>query len=168
MLQSIAHDDCAQYPHVRKALLSQTYVNDICCGGDSVDEAVTLQLGLISVLTHSGLDLRKWVSNTPRVLQAIPHKHRAAGSLSFSDNENIGLKVLGLQWDPADNKLSCEIHQEIPPVYTKRGILSLTAWLFNLLGLFVPTIFLAKYIMQRTWQVECSWDDPLSLNIQRD
>lgn len=168
VLQPIAHDDGAQYPHVCNALLTQTYVDDICCGGDTVDEVLALQSDLICVFARSGLDLRKWASNTPRVLQSVPIEHRALGSLSFSDNETLGTKVLGLQWDPADDKLSCELRLDTSAVYTKRGILSLTNRFIDPLRLFAPTIFLAKHIMQRTWQAACSWDDPLPPEIHQD
>lgn len=78
------------------ALRNQTYVDDICYGGDTVADVLSIQRDLISKLARTGFELRKWSSNTPAVLQTVPVDHRAVKSMSFVDDENIGTKVLGL------------------------------------------------------------------------
>jgi hypothetical protein len=42
VLQSIAELECNDFPSVKEALLYQTYVDDICVGGDTLDEAISL------------------------------------------------------------------------------------------------------------------------------
>lgn len=74
--------------------------------------------------------------------------------------------MLGLEWHPDGDYLCCALSLEKAPVYTKRGILSLVARIFDPLGLFGPAVFLAKFIMQRTWLHGLSWDDPLPLDIK--
>lgn len=69
--------------------------------------------------------------------------------------------MLGFEWHPEGNYFGCALRLELPPVFTKRSILSLVARIFDPLGLFGPVVFLAKTIMQRTWHSGLAWDDPL-------
>ena len=48
---------------------------------------------------------------------------------------------------------------------TKRKILSETAKLFDPLDLLGPIIFLAKKIMQETWNEKIDWDESVSMKI---
>ncbi|KAF0709228.1 Integrase catalytic domain-containing protein, partial [Aphis craccivora] len=168
VLQEIAAGDGVPFPSVRDALNHHTYVDDICYGANTVEDVVAVQHDLNTVLARSGLELRKWASNTPAILQTVPADHRAVKSSSFANDDSVGTKVLGLHWHPNDDYFSCELSLDSTITYTKRGILSLTARFFDPLGLFAPTIFLAKHIMQRTWQATCTWDGPLPKNIQTD
>ncbi|XP_025417938.1 uncharacterized protein LOC112688790 [Sipha flava] len=168
VLRAIADIDGPSFPRVRDALCHQTYVDDICYGADTITDAVAVQSELNSVLARSGFELRKWSSNTSAILQAVPADHCVVKSTSFADDDSVGTKVLGIHWYPNEDYFCCELRLEVSPTYTKRGILSLTAQFFDPLGLFAPAIFLAKHIMQRTWQAACEWDDPLPCDIHTD
>uniref|UniRef100_A0A2S2PC01 Integrase catalytic domain-containing protein n=1 Tax=Schizaphis graminum TaxID=13262 RepID=A0A2S2PC01_SCHGA len=168
VLQSIAETDCVDADHVRDALLYQTYVDDICVGADSVEEALEFQSSLQRILAKSGLELKKWSSNTHKILSSVPAADRVSTPLPFHDSEDGGTKVLGLQWNPNDDFFSCALRFKPSPIFTKRGVLSMVARIFDPLGLFGPTIFLAKCIMQRTWQLGLAWDEPLPPEIHAD
>ncbi|KAL4127315.1 hypothetical protein QTP88_011490 [Uroleucon formosanum] len=73
---AIASTDCDCLDSVRNALEYQTYVDDICDGADTISDVLKLQSDLVSVLSKSGLELKKWASNTPAVLQAVPAADR--------------------------------------------------------------------------------------------
>lgn len=150
-LQSIAETDCVDSDHVRDALRYQTYVDDICVGSDSVADALEFQSALQSILAKSGLELKKWSSNTPGILLSVPVADRVCTPLPFDDSDDGGIKVLGLQWNPDDDFFSCSLCSQPSPIFTKRGVLSTVARIFDLLGLFGPAVFWAKCIMQRTW-----------------
>lgn len=165
VLQNIASDDCAEFELVRNALTRQTYVDDICDGADTLPEVLKLQSDLIFILGKAGLELKKWASNSSAVLEAVPAVDRVGTPMSFENADGYGTKVLGLEWHPDGDYLSCALNLESPPVYTKRGILSLVARIFDPLGVFGSTVFLAKSIMQRTWQNGLSWDEPLPADI---
>jgi hypothetical protein len=160
VLRQIAEHDCSNFPQVKQALLFNTYVDDICVGADTEAEVLDLQSSLVTVLGRSGLELKKWSSNTPKVLDNVPPEDRAIGSLPFDDGETIGVKVLGLRWDHNDDSFCYTFVSEVT-VNTKRGMLSVIARIFDPLGLLAPVVFLAKHFMQRVWQAEVSWDDPL-------
>lgn len=89
-------------------------------------------------------------------------------TITFAGDESGNTKVLGLCWHTGGDYFGCEPCLDPPTVFTKRGILSLTARIFDQLGLFAPTIFLAKHIMQRMWQAEYSWDECLPEDIHKD
>jgi len=168
VLQEVADVDCRGSTSSCDALRHQTYVDDICYGADSAVDALTIQSELISVLAGAGFELRKWSSNTAAVLQAVPDEFRVSKSTTFAGDEGADTKVLGLSWYTDSDYFGCEAHLDKQIVFTKRGILSLTARFFDPLGLFAPSIFLAKHIMQRTWQADCSWDQYLPTDIRGD
>lgn len=99
------------------------------------------------------------------MLSAVPDELWVIKSITFAGDEGGDMKVLELFWHTRGNYFSCDPRLDLTTVFTKRGILSLTARFFDPLGLFAPATFLAKHIMQRTWQATCSWDERLSLDI---
>ncbi|KAL4143914.1 hypothetical protein QTP88_006168 [Uroleucon formosanum] len=162
---TIASDDCDNFECVRNALTRQTYVDDICDGADTISNILKLQSDLIYVLNKAGFELKKWSSNTPCVLEAVPAADRVCAPMPFESVDGYGTKVFGLQWHPEGDYLCCALSLDSAPVCTKRGILSLVARIFDPLGVFAPAVFLAKSIMQRTWQLGMTWDEVLPKNI---
>lgn len=88
--------------------------------------------------------------------------------MAFDSVENNGTKVLGIEWRPDSDHFCCALRIDPSPVFTKRGILSLVARIFDPLGLFGPATLLAKTIMQRTWQCNLGWDVPLPDDIYKE
>jgi len=160
VLQSIAEQDCNNFLFVKEALLYQTYVDDICVGGDTEVDALSLQDGLIKVLNGAGMDLKKWASNTPAILDKVPFEDRTCEPLSLDDSAGIGTKVLGLQWSHQEDAFMYNLQPE-QHVSTKRGMLSLIARMFDPLGLLSPVTFFAKTLIQRVWKAGLSWDEQL-------
>lgn len=166
VLKAIGREDCSGFASVREALEYQTYVDDICVGADSEQGALDLQSDLIAVLNKAGMELKKWSSNTPSVLHSIPAASQGTGPLPFDTVDGYSTKVLGIEWRPERDEFCCALRLDPTPVFTKRGILSLVARIFDPLGFFAPSTFLAKSIMQRTWCGGLSWDAPLPEDIQ--
>jgi len=164
VLRSIAELECNDFPSVKEALLYQTYVDDICVGGDTLDEVLSLQDGLIQVLQCAGMELKKWASNTTFILDKVPSEDRAYEPLALDDSAGTGTKVLGLQWSHQDDTFIYNFQPE-RHVSTKRGMLSLIARMFDPLGLLSPVTFFAKALMQRVWKAGLSWDEPLPQEI---
>jgi len=162
---SIASDDCIDSEWLRNALTRQTYVDDICDGADTIADVLKLQSDLTCVLKKCGMELKKWSSNTKSILDAVPAADRVQTPTPFETLDGQGTKVLGLEWNPDGDYLCCALSLEQSPVYTKRGILSLVARIFDPLVVFGPVVFLAKSIMQRTWLRSLSWDEPLPADI---
>ena len=137
-----------------------TYVDDICVGGDTVEEAVSLQSDLIQILSRSGMELTKWASNTVEILNTIPPEDRACELMSFDESSLSETKVLGLQWSPREDIFTYTFHPA-PISNTKRSMLSCIARMFDPLGLLSPVILFAKQLLQRVWRSGLSWDEQL-------
>jgi len=123
-----------------------------------MEETLALQSKLISVLS----------SNVQSTLNTVPVEHRTSGLLPFDATDKGRTKVLSLQWLPTEDVFQCALSLNSLPVYTKRGVLSCIARIFDSLGFFGPAIFTAKHIMQRTWVANLSWDITLPDDIHHD
>ena len=63
-------------------------------------------------------------------------------------------------WIPSEDAFSYKIEISDRP-YTKRGVLSAVATLFDPCGYLTPLTFLAKAYIQQLWLQQIDWDDPL-------
>ncbi|XP_008190090.1 uncharacterized protein LOC103311953 [Acyrthosiphon pisum] len=165
VLRHIADNDCEEVPEVSKALKFQTYMDDICVGAPSLECALSLKSDLIKTLSRSGLMLKKWSSNEPRLLSGLPLEDLAGDPLTFDRGD--GIPVLGMQWRPTADHFVYDI-TAIKSVLSKRGVLSVIARIFDPLGFLSPVIFHAKCIMQRLWSAQTSWDEPLPPAIAKE
>ncbi len=87
--------------------------------------------------------------------------------LSLSLSRNKSPKALGIHWDTQADTL----HIAVPPqpntfIVTKRSIASGTAAVFDILGLFCPTVVQARIILQETWRRDLPWDKPVPEDLQ--
>ncbi|KAF0754056.1 Uncharacterized protein FWK35_00018224 [Aphis craccivora] len=149
---------------VQMALRLQTYMDDICTGAETLDEALRLQQDLVKTLMSYGFELKKWSSNTPALLEGIPKIDRASDSLSFGDEKST-VQVLGLSWRLEEDSLGYDF-SEIKFTYTKRGVLSVVARIFDPLGFLSPVVLFAKHLMQLIWASGIAWDDKLPPEIE--
>ncbi|XP_054287529.1 uncharacterized protein LOC129003260 [Macrosteles quadrilineatus] len=163
VLLQLVQDEGQKYPLASKAIINQTFVDDICVSVDTINEALTLQQELIDLLNLGGFSLRKWASNCKDVLDTVPLDHREKPLSISSENENY-MKVLGLQYNPDDDTFSYIIHLN-PLVYTKRSMLSEMSKIYDILGWITPCTFYVKNLMQSIWLLGLGWDDELPTEI---
>ncbi len=168
VLHHLANIYSTSHPLASKAILTAFYVDDFLSGADSVDAADHLRKELCDLLTQAGMTLRKWRSNSPEVRALAPP------TLLDSSSEPPAIaqpeqspKALGIHWDTQADTL----HVAVPPQpdtshVTKRSIASGTAAVFDVLGLFCPTIILARIILQDTWRRDLPWDKPVPRDLQ--
>ncbi|XP_060867718.1 uncharacterized protein LOC132942989 [Metopolophium dirhodum] len=166
VLRYIADTECESFPDVKGALRHQTYMDDICVGAESLEAAKTLQLNLINTLARSGLELKKWASNTPELLEHLRPEDCSGNPLAFEQNDATHV-VLGMRWNHDQDYFSFGINS-FKMIPTKRGVLSMIARIIDPLGLLAPATFYAKSIMQRVWVAQISWDDQLPSDIAED
>lgn len=160
VLHQLEMDEGANYPAAQKVLSSQTYVDDIITGANSVQSVLTLQKQVRQLLGCGGFELKKWASNCPEVLQNIPTEDQVI-ELSFDPKDDSFVKILGLHWNPAVDEFSYH-SVSVNVTTTKRSVLSSIAKIYDPLGTLAPVTFWAKCFMQRLWKEGYSWDHPLS------
>lgn len=125
-----------------------------------------MQQKLCYKLAEYGFPLRKWKSNSIKVLQSINEE---------KSQENIQLKfevthkALGIYWNPNEDCFLFKITQtDIPSKFTKRNLASNVMKLFDPLGWLAPVIITAKILLQNGWLLsDVGWDDTLPPNITK-
>lgn len=161
-LRQLALDHGHKYPRAARILLEDIYVDDICSGCDSTEEAVSLLDELIALLALGGFSLRKWTSSHPEILRKFPAAELELPSTE--DSESPLFKVLGLLWLASRDAFSYSV--KFPaPANTKRGVLSALSSIYDPCGWVAPVVFLAKRFMQELWRLRVDWDAPLPENI---
>lgn len=130
-------------------------------GSDSLNIAMETKKELIIILKKHGFSLRKWSSNSPRLLKDIPYSDREV-NLDFDESKSI--KTLGLFWMPQADHFCVKANIDHCQVITKRSVTSELAKLFDPLGLLAPIVVKAKMFIQQLWQLALGWDEPLPKN----
>ncbi|CAB3261146.1 unnamed protein product [Arctia plantaginis] len=163
-----AHRERATFPRAAAILETDLYVDDICTGASSEHEALLLRDELIGILATAGYELRKWVSNCPRLLPDLPADHRQDPLLFEDSGSPHCTSVLGVQYQPVSDTFSFRFTAVMAKLWTKRSVLSTVATIFDPNGWIAPVIFWAKYFLQRLWIAEISWDEPITGDLLTD
>ncbi|VEN53984.1 unnamed protein product [Callosobruchus maculatus] len=111
---------------------SDTGVDDICAGANSIESALALQKDLIALLRSGCFELKKGASNDARLLTTLSQEECQI-PMSLDKENSIALKVLGLQRDPKSDIMFFSYSISNKPC-TKRNILSNIASIFDPLG----------------------------------
>jgi len=75
------------------------------------------------------------------------------------------VNVLGLQWNTHTDVLSLSTKSLLPAatsLVTKRDVLNESSKVYDPLGLLSPVTIKAKIFMQKLWQLNVEWDEPLT------
>ncbi|XP_054267417.1 uncharacterized protein LOC128989543 [Macrosteles quadrilineatus] len=163
-LHPLADDEGDYFPEAAQLLRMQTYVDDIITGADTEETALKLQDQLVNLLRRGGFELRKWVSNSDRLLQAFPKEHLET-PVFLQDSEQPHFTILGLHWSPHSDCFTHNLNFPMDPHPSKRSILSIIAKIYDPCGFLAPCIMQAKCFMQLLWTTGLSWDDPLPTNL---
>lgn len=154
-------------PKAAKTLLTDSYIDDIFGGGETLEEIISLKNDLIRLLNLGGFELRKWSSNDPRILADLPCMHLSNNSLTFENEQGSStLKVLGLKWNAKDDYFFFNV-VTLNKHCTKRNMLSELSRIYDPLGFLAPVSFLAKRLIQELWKQNLDWDQTPSEDVVR-
>ncbi|KAF0751198.1 Uncharacterized protein FWK35_00016915, partial [Aphis craccivora] len=167
-LAKLAEKEYHMFPDACDVIKSDFYMDDYLGGADTKNNALRLGNSLIEVMIRGGFPLRKWMSNSSELLADMPNIGNK--SMTIMELENKMTKILGLLWCPERDVFKYKIEitalNDLP--VTKRNILSQIASLFDPLGLVGPIVIRAKILMQKLWQLQCDWDKPVPIVIQKE
>lgn len=168
-LLELAERERLNYSRAADVLETSVYMDDICTGASTVEEALILRNELIAILKSGGYELRKWLSNSPHILKDLPGEDQQDPHLfEHPENPNL-LSVLGIQYQPVQDSFTYRVKLDSPPKnWTKRSILSTVARTFDPNGWIAPVIFLAKSFLQKLWVSGLGWDEPLHGTLLRE
>lgn len=153
-LHELATQEGTKYPKASQVVRQNSFMDDICCSVPSESEAIELQSQLVNMLQAGGFQLSKWASNSSSLLSKIEDEDKLESCLKWDDTS---LKVLGLAWYPVQDAFAFQVNVK-EEVCTKRNVLSLTASIFDVLGLVAPVVLYAKLLIKFLWQLNIGWD----------
>ena len=99
---------------VAQSILNDVYVDDFLSGSNRVMEAVELQDDTIKTLDKANMQLRKWVSNEPKLIERLPSDLRGNEGVNlFEDHATI--KTLGIVWEYSSDCFKSLLSQNQSP-----------------------------------------------------
>ncbi|KAK3726167.1 hypothetical protein QZH41_019199, partial [Actinostola sp. cb2023] len=160
-LQRTADDNAMKYDkETIYTIRNNFYVDDCLKSVETEDKALQLVDELRELLKKGGFNLTKWVSNSRKVIKAIPETQRAC-SVTDLDLDHLPIeRALGLQWDVERDVFKFKTTITSKPA-TRRGILSMTSSNYDPLGFISPYVIPAKFILQDLCRQGFGWDDPV-------
>ena len=144
-------------------LLNNFYVDDGLDSEDTEEDAIKVAVELVKLLDIRGFNLRKFVSNSKRLLEVLG-KERVIPELQEVDLDQTELpehKVLGVQWNSETDQLVVKVNIPQRP-FTKRGLFSVLARIFDPLGFCQPYLLTGRHILQEACMEMAGWDEDLS------
>ncbi|XP_020712610.1 uncharacterized protein LOC110117567 [Ceratitis capitata] len=146
-------------------IVSNTFVDDWLHSTDNEDEMVQLASDVRNIHSVGGFEMRNWLSNSKRVLQAMTSQSKLAIKCFLEPGSELQ-KVLGMWWLPISDELTF-VHKFKPEVFNetrlpiKRQILRLVTTIFDPLGLLGFFVIQAKMFLQDVWRSGVAWDEPV-------
>ncbi|GFW11835.1 integrase catalytic domain-containing protein [Trichonephila clavipes] len=138
-------------------------MDDIVSGAPDLETAQQLQLK--DALQFCGMNLHKWSSNSPELLNS---SLSSGVEHSFSTDIDLSVKTLGISWKPFEDCFVFKVSVSTKHIYTKREVLSVIAKLYDPFGFLGPVIANAKVFLQQLWQCKLDWDDVLPNSIANE
>ena len=157
VLQSHFQKEFEHEPQLLEKILKSLYVDDLLSGAEDVDSAVELRARLEEVLSRIGMTLHGWSSSS----QVLREK--------WGSSVGETLQVLGLLWDPVGDALMVNVSRVLDSVDcqpTKKNLLSLTASVFDPLGILQPFLVLPKLLFQEVCKSKVGWRGSLTSEMQ--
>lgn len=159
--------------------LSDLYVDDTATGCHTVPEGVEFFHKAIDLMKKAGFELRKWLSNDfvlQKYFDTHMYKldHESESHITFSEEQlgtlEAGTKVLGVHWDVSSDVFVFSFtgflsKAKALPMTTKRGILKLSASMYDPLGFISPVTSKIKAIFQLLCKDKQDWDEEVPANI---
>lgn len=167
-LHQLALDEESNYPRATQILKHDFYVDDVLSGGNTINEAITMQKELKNLLQSGGFQLRKWSSNCSELLNKVTKEDRET-SLPLEIHQDNVIKTLGIIWNPGTDTFEFRTHSDINVITTtKRELLSEVSQLFDPLGWISPVTIKAKIMFQKLWLTKTTWNDPVPKEVDEE
>lgn len=152
-------------PLVSRAVMQDSYVDDIITGTKTEEEAIELIKNLTDTLKSGGFELGPWTSNSPKILGQLQPEQCSKEDLTLGKLDDC--RALGVVWKPVPDTLTYRVH--LPPeVATKRSVMSAVMSVFDPIGYLAGWLLRGKLFLQQLWKLELTWDEEIPENVQID
>ncbi|XP_037930699.1 uncharacterized protein LOC119665544 [Teleopsis dalmanni] len=148
------------YPREANSIRNDFYVDDLLTGSDNFENLETIRKEVSYILNEAGFQLAKWFSNH----SAYESTELLEKPLKINDSDIT--KALGIHWLPKSDIFKFHLEEKFNHLRArKRNILSVSARLFNPLGLICPIITKAKILLQELWLQKLDWDESIPMHL---
>ncbi|XP_039856539.1 uncharacterized protein LOC120714406 [Simochromis diagramma] len=115
------------------------------------------------LLSTGGFEIRQWASNYPEAIGHLPSEAKSPTcELWLTEHQPDPQEpTLGLAWHCSTDQIAYRCRPVVPQESTMRNIYSILASQYDPLGFIIPFTTRAKVIVQRLWQNDRNWDDPI-------
>lgn len=151
-----AVDDSQCSDEIKQTIKTQFYVDDYLDSFADETHAIEVASKVKHVLLDGNFNLRGWTSNSTVVLRAVDGVTTENVPLHQDDT-----KVLGSVWNPVQDCITFQVEKGTAPTFTRRGLLSKLAGLFDPQGLISPVTVSGKIKMKELVVQNLDWDDPV-------
>ena len=165
-----AAKDAKQYQELVEDIVEKNvYMDDVLDSARTVSEAIERAKAVRNALADGDFHLQSWVSNCREFLEAfsvLPNQSERVNSnaISLGTEET---KALGVYWRPSTDQLTFNVTNLCETVFTRIGIVSKVAAVYDPLGLATPLIVKAKIKIRELsirgldWSDEVTGDDQI-------
>ena len=166
-LQKHVSDYLTKYPETAKALLLDTYVDDIQYGTDSLQELETFKVESTEIMNEGGFTLHKWHSNVSAL--ETGHAQNKEQLLNQEDSQNTTTKILGIPWNKTEDTVAVDFspHSETNGPITKRKVLASINRVYDLHGWVAPVMITAKILFSELCLRKVTWDEPVPEDLSK-
>ncbi|XP_062713721.1 uncharacterized protein LOC134290575 [Aedes albopictus] len=162
-----------QYPNAAAAIKNRHYVDDYLDSVDTEEEGVQLALEVAEVHQNAGFHIRNWVSNKPKVLEAIGEVKPATVKHLTMNSQSGFVRLLGISWIPGEDAFCFNLSlqgdlEELAKgerAPTKRMMLSLLMRIYDPLGLVGSLVIQGKILLRDVWREKVKWDEQIPEDI---
>ena len=171
-----------------------SYVDDIIDSFSTKEEAVAITDEVDAILAKGGFEIKKWIIISAENASETEEWNDTQKLLDYDPKtQSRCSKVIGIYWHGATDKfryttrlnfspkrrkirtgpdlIKEQVPQAIPPLLTKRMILSQVNGIYDPIGLANPFTVKAKILLRKLWSNDSQklgWDDPVSIEARND
>ena len=149
-------------------LNTSLYVDDLCYGSETVQEAFNLSISAVNILKEASMNLRKFETNSKELREKWIENNISIGEEKGSNKLS---KILGINWDTSTDKLGLDIQPLLLSLKninnTKRSMLKCASKCFDPVGFISPFTIRVKGLLQELWTRGFDWDETFDDDIKQ-
>ena len=149
----VGRTDCME------AVAQNMYMDDLLKAADNEEEAIQKAKNIRDGLAEGDFHLTNWISNSAAVVAALqPGKEKEPTSACDLASDDVE-KLLGAFYEPTVDELTYRVSGEEEVDWTRAGLLSKVASVYDPLGLAAPLMVKAKIKLRELGTKGMAWKD---------